>query len=163
VRNFLVKAIGVSPDRFSVVFGGEDVRKTEIWISNSKNETVRFNNKVLDETLGGKIKKRILFDRECIECDPAVFINGFIFREGLEYFAKALLANPNSNALIEVSKTEYRARRERTKLSNEILNILVKDKKISKNRIKIQFTLFKSIVAYASFYIVPKIDKNNKK
>ncbi len=165
VRNFLVKAIGVSPDRFSVLFGGEDVRRTEIWISDSKNETVKFDNKVLDETLDGKITKRTLFDRECIECDPAVFIDGFIFRDGLEYFAKALLANPNTNALIEVSKVEYisRTRKERTELINKILSILVKDNKISENRIKIQFTSARSVVAYASFYIVPKIDKINKK
>lgn len=163
VKNFLVKALDVSPDKFSVVFGGEEVRRTEIWLSESKNETVKFDNKILDETLNGKIMKRTLFDTECIECDPVVFIDGFIFREGLEYFAKALLANPNTNALIEVSKAEYRTRKKRTELINEILDILVKDTKISKNRIEIQFTSPKSEVSYASFYIIPKIDKTNKK
>lgn len=161
VKSFLIESLGISPDRFSLVFGGENLRQTELWLSKSDNEKLKFDAKSLDETLNGKITKTTLFDSECLDCDQVVFINQFIFREGLEYFARAVQANPNTTALIEISKVEYvsKTRTEKQKLVNKIFEVLVKDNKISKNRIKIRFKSGYN----ASFYIIPKIDKNNKK
>lgn len=161
VKSFLIESLGISSDRFSLVFGGENVHQTELWLSKSDDEKLKFDAKPLDETLNGKITKTTLFDSECLDCDQVVFINQFIFREGLEYFARAVQANPNTTALIEISKVEYvsRTRTEKQKLVNKIFEVLVKDNKISKDRIKIRFKSGYN----ASFYIIPKIDKNNKK
>ena len=161
VKSFLIESLGISPNRFSLVFGGENLRRTEVWLSKSDDEKLKFDAKPLDETLNGKIVKTTLFDIECLDCDQVVFINQFIFREGLEYFARAVQANPNTTALIEISKVEYvsKTRTEKQKLVNKIFEVLVKDNKISKDRIKIRFKSGYN----ASFYIIPKIDKNNKK
>jgi hypothetical protein len=161
VKSFLITQIGVRPDKFSIVFGGENKRRTKIWLNESKNQALKIDDKLLDETLSGKITKKTLFDRSCLDCDPVVFINESIFGNGLNYFAKALQANPNTNALIEISEVEYISKtpKEKTKLVNIILEGLIKNNKISKNRIKIRY----KSGYWTSFYIVPKIDKNNKK
>jgi hypothetical protein len=162
VRNYLINQFSAPAERFSVLYGGEvEGRRTEMRIIKGESEKSNFPKEALDETLSGKIRQKTLFDEECIDCDPVVFINESIFIEGLDYFARALKENPNTNALIEISKVEYvsKTRKEKKELTNKIFEVLVKDNKISRDRIKIKF---KSGMT-ASFYIIPKIDKNNKK
>ena len=157
VEDFLIKAFDISPDKFSVVFGGEDKRRTEIWLSKSKNDAIKFENKMLDETLAGKINQKLLFDYNCIDCDESPFINQFIFREGFDYLAKALKANPNTVALINIPKVEYvsKTAKEKSELLVEIKNRIIEKNEISKNRIKIQFTSGN----FAFFYIIPQTVK----
>lgn len=40
------------------------------------------------------------FDEECLDCDPAVFIDRPIFKDGVKNYAKALRARPHSRARI---------------------------------------------------------------
>lgn len=159
IKSFLADVFAVSPDKFSVVFGGEETRRTEVWLSKSKMEADKFKSKFLDETLVGNINKKVLFDINCIDCDESPFINQFIFREGFDYLAKALKANPKTFALIKIPKVEYvsKTAKEKSELLAEIKNRIIEKNEISKNRIKIQFTSGN----FATFYIIPQTVKIN--
>lgn len=108
----------------------------------------------LEEKLEEKVTTKTLFDKECIICEPTVNISLHIFQEGLDFLAQALKANPNTYALIEIDSHRNASgnRKERLNLTQEILDRLVKTRKIPRNRIKIRFT---SGDTYAKFYIVP--------
>lgn len=157
VKSILMNSFGVSPDSFSIVFGGEDIRRTEIWLNNSKEESSKFESKILDETLAGKINRKTLFDNNCIDCDESPFINQFIFGAGLDYLAEALKANPDTSALIQIAKVEYLA--ESTKERKDLINLIfdrLKKSQIPKDRISVKFIRG----VEAKFYIIPKANKN---
>lgn len=152
VKDFLIEAFDIAPKRFSIVFGGEDVRRTQIWLSKSKKEASKFESKILDETLAGKISRRILFDYNCLDCDESPFVNQFIFREGIDYLANALRANSRTKAIIKIGGVEYlsKSSKEKKDLLKNIFERLEKNK-IRRNRVAVQFTSG----MLARFYIIP--------
>ena len=154
VKRVLTDFMGIKPERFQIIAGKERKEMlTEFWLVSDGEKVPDFPTLSLEAKLNEPITKKSLFDYECIGCDPAVIIDFFIFNEGLEYFAEALKANPNSNALIIVGKNEFisKTRKERKDLIEEISEVLTKKNHISKNRIKIQFT--KS--DFAKLYLIP--------
>lgn len=156
VKDFMIEIYKVSPEKLSIVFGGDNTRRTEIWLSQSKEEAAKFENKVLDETLVGKINRKTLFDYNCIDCDESPFINQFIFREGVDYLAETLKANPHTKAVIEIARVKYLSKtaKERKELLNQIFDKIEK-KQIRRNKISIRFTSG----IWAKFYIIPVRNK----
>ena len=140
VRAFMISTFGVSPNRFEVVYGGDGRRDTAMYLQ-SVDSQKRFTSFELDETLRGKITKRTLFDYTCLDCDQSPFINQFIFREGMQYLAKVLLANPGTYSKIFISRVESLSRtpKERKKLRNEIYDRLTRNSLKSTNRVTLQF------------------------
>jgi hypothetical protein len=107
----------------------------------------------IDERIEKRLVKRTLFDRQCIGCDPAVLLHQWIFREGIDYFGRALKANKGSSAEIIIGRNEFVSgtRKERAKLTQNIRRTLTKYS-IPNRRIRIRFVNS----MFASFYIMPK-------
>ncbi len=139
------------------VAGAEkDEQLTQIWFVKDNQKPPVFSEISINKGISFKQSKKILFDENCLDCDESPFIKQSIFREGLNYLAKALKANPRANALIKIAKVEYLSKtaKERRTLTNEIIGRLKKNQ-IQKNRISIEFTSGSE----AFFYIIPKINK----
>ncbi|CAN5233286.1 hypothetical protein BH20ACI1_BH20ACI1_00410 [soil metagenome] len=100
-----------------------------------------------------------MFDENCLDCDTSPFVHQFILREGVDYLAKALVSNPNFNALLTIARVENTSKffGERSKLTKEILGRF-RSKGIQRNRVTIQFTSGIDV----RFYIVPRTTKINK-
>ncbi|HRH44487.1 MAG TPA: hypothetical protein PKY82_22820 [Pyrinomonadaceae bacterium] len=125
----------------------------EIWLIKEGEKKISINSVSYEDKLNDKIKKKTLFDRECILCEPTVDLDQYIFRQGLDYFAKALKANPKASALIEIATVQYlsETKKERRELIAKIYNSLVKKHLIKQSRIKIEFIGSDN----ASFYLIP--------
>lgn len=154
VKRVLTDFMDVKPERLQIIAGEERKEmQTELWLVSDDEKVPDFPTLSLEAKLNETITNKSLFDYECIGCSPAVVIDFFIFNEGLEYFAEALKANPNSKALISIGTNEFISKThiEKKELTERILEVLVKKNGIAKNKIKIQF--IKSNFAY--LYIIP--------
>ncbi|HYJ92595.1 MAG TPA: hypothetical protein VEV84_14900 [Pyrinomonadaceae bacterium] len=151
VSSFLTKVFKLSPEKFKMIFGGEGERRTKLYIGPAG--TSNLHGIELDETLRGKISKDTLFDWECIDCDPVVFINGFIFREGMVYLARALLANPGTISVIKIGRVEYLSKtaKERRELKKEIRDMLIQSGLRNLKRVRLRFAKG----SFAFVYIIP--------
>lgn len=139
------------------VAGAEkDEQLTQIWFVKDNQKLPAFNEISINEGINLRQSKKVLFDENCLDCDESPFIKQSIFREDLDYLAKALKSNPTANALIKIAKVEYLSKtaKERSILTNEIIGRLKKNQ-IQRNRISIQFTSGSE----AFFYIIPKANK----
>ena len=152
VKSFLIESFSISPEKVSIVFGGESTRRTEMWLSKSKEESSKFESEIFDEKLAGKINRKILFDYNCLDCDESPFVNQFIFREGIDYLAEVLKANPKTKAIIKIAKVEFvsKTTKEKRYLLNEIFDRLRK-KQVQRKKVSVQFTSGN----WAKFYIIP--------
>lgn len=152
IQAFMTTALGVSPDRFDVIYAGQNVRKTEIYLQ-AVGEKRAIPTSRLDDVLQGEINKKTLFDTACIDCDSSPFINQFIFREGIDYLANALIANPNTDSVVEIPRVESLSKtsREQLNLSREIYERLAQNGLLSQKRVKLRFV--KGI--FARIYVFP--------
>lgn len=154
VRRVLTEFMSINPERLQMIAGEERKEmRTEFWLVSENEKVPDFPTLSLEAKIKEQIIKKTLFDYECIGCTPAVILDYFIFNEGLEYFAEALKANPNSNALITIGKNEFisQTRKEKKELIERILETLVGKNKITKNRIKIEFINSD----FAHLYVIP--------
>ncbi len=96
---------------------------TQIWFVKDDQKTPAFDEISINEGINLKQPKKVLFDENCLDCDTSPFVHQFILREGVDYLAKALASNPNSNALLTIARIENISKsfRERSKLTKEIL------------------------------------------
>lgn len=111
----------------------------------------------ISSSLGKRLTKKTLFDKSCIDCSPAVPLNQFIFREGLDYFAKSLKSNPTTSAEIIIGRSEFLSStaKEQSDLRKGIFQCLEGKHGIQRSRIKIRF--INSMFAY--FYTIPSPKK----
>lgn len=153
VKAFLSN-FNITKESIKMIMGEEkDKQLTQIYFVKNNNPSLVFKEVSVENKLQEKITKKSLFDTNCTDCDESPFIKQFIFREGLDYLAIALKANPTSNALLEVGRVEYLSRtvKERKELTKQIFGRLKKNG-IGKERVSIQFNSGN----IASFYIIPK-------
>lgn len=157
VKLYLSRSQNINPDRLVLLTGEAKERKTELWIIPEGKSLPTLKSISIEKELSKKIRKTTVFDTHCMDCDPVVFLDLPVFKEGLEFYSAALKANPGSTALIVIGETA--SQKERNKVSREIFKGL-KDNQIDKNRIEIRFNKKSS---FTNFYVVPKISKRKTK
>ena len=151
---------GQVPKESIIVEAGEEQNKqfTQIWIVKKDEKFPDFKKMSLEEKLNGKITKKILFDRNCIDCDESPFIKQYIFREGLNNPAKVLKLNPNCSAYINIQQPSYYSKSDklydRKDRTTDIIEWFEANG-ISKVRYSIKFTVGDE----AKIYIVPNRKK----
>ena len=120
------KSRGCDPARL-VMHAGEDQDEPiqEFWLA-LPGQVFRPDATDLQNRLTQKLIGRTLFDYQCIGCDPAVFLKLWIFRDGLDYAAAALKANPHSFAEYVIGINAYVSGtlQERRDLRKEIIGEL---------------------------------------
>lgn len=157
VKLYLSRSQNIDPDRIILSVGEAKKRKTELWIISEAKSLPTLKAISVETELNKKITKNTAFDSHCMDCDPVVFLDLPVFKEGLAFYSTALKANPDSTALIIIG--EIKNQKERDKLSKMIFKGL-EDNQINKDRIKIKFNRRS---AFTNFYVVPKIIKRKTK
>ncbi len=154
-----LKLLNIKEDSIVMIPGEEKERQsTQIWFVRENENPPNLTKMSLEEKLKNGIKKEILFDQECIDCDLSPFIKQYIFREGIDYLSATLKSNPNTIAKLKISKVEFLSKiSERKELEEQIFTRFKKNG-ILRERISIQFTKGNS----ARFYIIPKTVKIKK-
>lgn len=124
-----------------------------LWIVRTGDE-LSTNEFDINAKLTERVTMKRLVDVQCIGCAPSVPLKQWIFREGLNYFGKALQSNKDSRAEIQIGINEFVSgtKSERNQLRNDIYKVLSSEYEISRDRIRISFN--KSM--FAKFYLIPR-------
>ena len=148
IQNFWTKYMRLPSSQIEMAAGEEkEELSTQIWKINGKLKFPDVETISLQDKIKGKITEKTLFDSDCIDCEPDPPIPLSIFYgDGLKFYAEALKANPQTQALIEMRKN-YRIKVMRTKL--------IKEYGIEAGRIKFQIKKSLPDASDARFYIVP--------
>ena len=124
-QTYLVELRGLEPNRLSVIDGGCREKLTfEMWLAPLNGKPPSGG---LESTCPPAPTKPVLFDRECLACDPVVFLDLPGLGVGLKFYAASLLSAPGSRALITVRPGHEKsssgaladARRAKRKLTRE--------------------------------------------
>lgn len=148
IQNFWVKFLRFPSSQIEMAAGEErEELLTQIWQIDENLKVPDVKTISLREKITEKIKEKTLFDSDCIVCepDPSVPLSLF-YGDGLKFYAEALKANPQTQALIQMRKN-YRIKVMRDKL--------IKDYGIEAKRIKFQIKKSLPGASDARFYIVP--------
>jgi hypothetical protein len=135
-QRYLVEARGLTPDRIAVVDGGYRSMFTfELWL-------VR-NDQVLPAPTATSPPResagaRELFDEECLECSPAVFLDLYAFSDGLKFYAATLQNNLPFRGLIVVRPGQDISARGALNRALKAKRLLIRTYKIDARRLTIK-------------------------
>ena len=153
-KNYLVESRGlVEPNRIVVALGGyRETFTTELWIVPKGAPPPKTTSPL--SGIPADIKEPVKFDYECMNCEPVVFIDLPILREGLEYYAQALNKNAGTRAEIKMCPSSFVNRRESLKALRRAKTLLPNKYQINPRRINLR--LFHGCkFADLQFWILP--------
>ena len=132
-RDYLVNKRGVEPNRLEIVPGGvRDKLYTEFWLVTPGAEAPKPESEF---KLVPKLPLK--FDVAYPDCPPEMTVYLYEINDSLRFYAKALQANPQARAKI-VTYYGKGSMRKANRILREAKSLLVKDHKISADRILIQ-------------------------
>ena len=151
---YLTQMRGVERSRLSVIEGGyQDKFAIELWVApvNATPPSPTPNaTRVFDPT------RRFLFDEECLECAPAVFLDLPGLGDGLKFYAAACRKAPGSRALIMVRSGQGTSAGQALAAARRAKRRLNRQYGIASNRIGIQLgRRRKDNLSTAEMWIVP--------
>ena len=130
-RDYLVNTRGIDSNRFEIVEGGvKDKISTEFWLvpNGAKPPSPDSEFELVP-------KLPIKFDVVYPECPPEMTVSLYELKDGLVFYARALQKNPNTTAKIVVYPGRRTTLRKAAKMASETKRLLVKNQKVSANRI----------------------------
>lgn len=155
VGNF-INRLGVPKESITILAGKvRDEQFTQIWIVHKNEKPPDFKQISIKDKLSVKIKRKVLFDENCIDCDESPFIKQNILGEGIDYLATVLKANPNIIASIQiVNGDSFIENRERfiKEISNRVF-------KITETKQLGSFLFKRETNSVIRFYLFPKPPK----
>lgn len=148
-KRYLVEGRGIEASRIVVINGGyRGEFRTELWLVPNGGSPPKPTPTVFDVSNRLPLK----FDHDCLICEPAVFIDLLIFREGLEYYAEELRARPKSRARILIHANNPRQANKGLALAR---NTLIKKYQIEPSRITTMRSRRLNTYGIVEFWIVP--------
>jgi hypothetical protein len=152
-QTYLIEARGVEPGRILVIEGGyRDKLTTELWVvpPTTIGPPVTPNGNIPART------KPFLFDEQCLECSPPVFLDLFGLGPGLKFYAVALRDATNTHAVIIVRPGHETSARQALVDARGAKRRLVRQYRIASNRIRIRLTRRrKDNMATAEMWLIP--------
>jgi hypothetical protein len=152
-QTYLTELRGLQPDRISVIEGGyRDKLITELWVAPPNiAPPVKPNGNVSTAT------KPFLFDDECLECSPPVFLDLPGLGSGLKFYAAALRGAPKARAVIVVRPGSETSSGQALLSARRAKRKLVRQFGIASNRIRIRLTgRRKDNMATAEMWFYPR-------
>lgn len=132
-RDYLINKRGIEPSRLEIIPGWvRDKLYTEFWIVPPGAEAPK-----PDSEFKLVPKLPLKFDVAYPDCPPEMTVYLYEINDSLRFYAKALQANLQARALIIAYSSKGRMRKA-NRIVREAKSLLVKDHKISANRISIQ-------------------------
>jgi len=154
---YLTELRGLEPSRISVLEGGyRDKLTFEMWVApiNSPAPPLTPKRNVSAPT------RRLLFDEECLECAPAVFLDLPGLGAGLKFYAAALRNAANVRALIVVRPGQETSSAQALADARRAKRKLVRQHGIASRRIGIRLARRrKDNMATAEMWVIPRSAK----